>query len=76
MYKLNHHSPNFVCNAIVLSLICRYASMDDELYSKQTYEISTTDIQYDIYMENPLLNLLVWGSLRLGPTKLASTNPK
>ena len=50
--------------------------MDDELYSKQTYEISTTDIQYDIYMENPLLNLLVWGSLRLGPTKLASTNPK
>ena len=29
MYTLNYNSPNFVCNDIVQTLVCRYASIDD-----------------------------------------------
>ena len=29
MYTLNYNSPNSVCNAVVLSVVRRYASMDD-----------------------------------------------
>ena len=56
MYTLNHNSPKFVCNAIVLCLVCRYASMDDSVvelcqmrcFVKQLFRQLSIDLSHHV----------------------------
>ena len=56
MYTLNHNSPKFVCDAIVLCLVCRYASMDDSVvelcqmrcFVKQLFRQLSIDLSHHV----------------------------